>query len=50
MVAPVVEDVTAAVPTASAGPDVVVDSVTVRLEPGASAARIASVVQVLMVG
>lgn len=50
MVAPVVEDVTAAVPTASAGPEVVVGSVTVRLEPGASSARIASVVHALMAG
>lgn len=48
MVAPVVEAVTAAVPSASAGPEVVVGSVTVRLEPGASAARIASVVHALM--
>ncbi|WP_153020224.1 transposase [Paramesorhizobium deserti] len=47
LVAPV-EDVTAAVPTASAGPEVVVGSVTIRLEPGASAARIASVVHALM--
>lgn len=47
MVAPV-EDVTAAVPTASAGPEVVVGSVTIRLEPSASAARIASVVHALM--
>lgn len=50
MVGPVVEDVTAAVPTASAGPEVVVGSVTVRLEPGASSARIASVVHALMAG
>ncbi|WP_280515804.1 IS66-like element accessory protein TnpA [Neoaquamicrobium sediminum] len=50
MVAPVVEDVTAAVPTASAGPEVVVGSVTVRLEPRASSARFASVVHALMAG
>lgn len=43
MVAPVDEAVTAA----SAGPEVVLGSVTIRLEPGASAARIASVVRAL---
>jgi transposase len=48
MVAPVVGDVTAAEPVASAGPEVVVGSVTIRLEPGASAVRIASVVHALM--
>jgi len=47
MVSPVDEE-TAAEPAASAGPVVVVGSVTIRLEPGASAARIASVVHALM--
>ena len=47
MVAPV-EDVMATVPTASAGPEVVVGSVAIRLEPVASATRIASVVHALM--
>jgi len=49
MVAPVVEDVTAAEPVASAGPEVVVGSVIIRLEPGASASRIVSVVRALRV-
>lgn len=44
MIAPVDEDVAAA-PT---GPEVVVGSVTIRLEPSASAIRIASVVRALM--
>lgn len=47
MVAPVVADMTAAAPAASAGPEVVVGSVIIRLEPGASAIRIASVVRAL---
>jgi transposase len=47
MVAPV-EDVTAAEPAASVAPEIVLGSVTIRLEPGASAARIASVVHALM--
>ncbi|MFD1253167.1 transposase [Devosia equisanguinis] len=47
MVAPVDEALAAAERTASAGPEVVVGSVTIRLEPGASAARIASVVHAL---
>lgn len=47
MVAPVVEDVTRAEPAASAGPEVAVGSVIIRLEPGASASRIASVVHAL---
>lgn len=46
MVAPVEEQVAAA--AASAGPEVVVGSVIIRLEPGASAGRIASVVHALM--
>ncbi|KQN78842.1 transposase [Devosia sp. Leaf64] len=49
MVAPVDEALAAAERAASAGPEVVVGSVTIRLEPGASAARIASVVHALMV-
>ena len=49
MVAPVVWDETAAEPVASAGPEVVVGSVIIRLEPGASASRIASVVRALTV-
>ena len=48
MVAPVVEDLTATELVASTGPEVVVGSVTIRLEPGASAVRIASVVHALM--
>ncbi len=47
MVAPVVEDVTAAEPAASAGPEIMTGSVIIRLEPGASAVRIASVVRAL---
>nr|WP_244465868.1 hypothetical protein [Devosia soli] len=47
MVAPVDEALAAAERTASAGPEVVVGSVIIRLEPGASAARIASVVHAL---
>lgn len=46
MVAPV-EDVTAAEPVASARPEIMVGSVIIRLEPGASASRIASVVRAL---
>ena len=46
MLAPV-EDVTAVEPVASAWPEVVVGSVIIRLEPGASANRIASVVRAL---
>lgn len=46
MVAPVEEQVAAA--AASAGPEVVVGSMIIRLEPGASASRIASVVHALM--
>lgn len=46
MVAPVDEQVAAA--SASARPEVVVGSVTIRLEPGAPATRIASVVRALM--
>ena len=45
MVAPDVEGVAVAEP---AGPEVVVGSVIIRLEPGASAARIALVVHALM--
>jgi transposase len=47
MVAPMVEQVTAAEPVPSAGPELVVGSVIIRLEPGASASRIASVVRAL---
>lgn len=46
MVSPVDEAMAAA--AASAGPEVVVGSVIIRLEPGASASRIASVVHALM--
>ena len=45
MVAPDVEGVAVSEP---AGPEVVVGSVLIRLEPGASAVRIASVVHALM--
>ena len=45
MVAPVDGALAAAEPAASAGPEVLVGSVTIRLEPGASAVRIASVVR-----
>lgn len=48
MVAPDVEGVAVAERAASAGPEVVVGSVIIRLEPGASAVRIASVVHALM--
>ena len=48
MVAPMVEQVTEAEPVALAGPELVVGSVIIRLEPGASASRIASVVHALM--
>jgi len=48
MVAPMVEQVTEAEPVASAGPELVVGSVIIRLEPGASASRIASVAHALM--
>lgn len=48
MVAPVVEDVAAEEPSASAGPEIVLGAVSVRLEPGAPASRIASVVRALM--
>lgn len=47
MVAPVDGDVTAAESVASAGPEIMVGSVVIRLEPGASARRIASVVRAL---
>ncbi|KQN75056.1 transposase [Devosia sp. Leaf64] len=47
LVAPVVEDVTAVEPAASAGPEIMMGSVIIRLEPGASAIRIASVVRAL---
>ncbi len=47
VVAPMVEQVTAVEPVASAGPEIVVGSVIIRLEPGASASRIASVVRAL---
>lgn len=47
MVAPDVEDVTVAEPVASAGPEIIMGSVIIRLEPGASAIRIASVVRAL---
>lgn len=47
MDAPVVEDVTAVEPAASAGPEIMTGSVIIRLEPGASAVRIASVVRAL---
>lgn len=46
MVTPV-EDVTAVEPVASAGPEIMTGSVTIRLEPGAPASRIASVVRAL---
>ncbi len=48
MISPVDEALAAAEPAASAGPEIVVGSVTIRLEPGASAGRIASVVHALM--
>lgn len=48
VVAPMVEQVTAAEPVASAGPEILVGSVIIRLEPGASASRIASVARALM--
>ncbi|MDP2781872.1 transposase [Devosia sp.] len=48
MVAPMVEQVTAAEPVTSAGPELLVGSVIIRLEPGASASRVASVVRALM--
>lgn len=47
MVTPVVEEVTAVEPVASVGPEIILGSVTIRLERGASAARIASVVRAL---
>lgn len=47
MVAPL-EDVTTVEPVASTGPEIVLGSVIIRLEPGASASRIASVVHALM--
>ncbi|WP_342771511.1 IS66-like element accessory protein TnpA [Pelagibacterium sediminicola] len=47
MVAPV-EEVTAEEPSASAGPEIVLGAVSIRLEPGAPASRIASVVHALM--
>jgi transposase len=46
MVAPI-EDVTTVEPVASTGPEIVLGSVIIRLEPGASASRIASVVHAL---
>lgn len=48
MVAPMVEQMTAAEPITSAGPEIVLGSVVIRLEPGASASRIASVARALM--
>ena len=48
MVAPAVEDVTAEKQSASARPEIVLGAVSVRLEPGAPASRIASVVHALM--
>jgi len=47
VVAPVDEALAAAEPAASAGPEIVLGSVVIRLEPGASARRIASVVRAL---
>lgn len=41
------QDVTVAEPVASAGPEIIMGSVIIRLEPGASAIRIASVVRAL---
>lgn len=46
MVTPV-EEVTAVEPVASARPEIMMGSVSIRLEPGASASRIASVVRAL---
>jgi len=46
MITPV-EDVTAVGPMASAGPEIMVGSMIIRLEPGAPASRIASVVRAL---
>lgn len=46
MVTPL-EDMTVAEPVTSIGPEIVTGSVMVRLEPGASASRIASVVLAL---
>ena len=46
MVAPV-EEVTAVEPVASVGPEIILGAVTIRLERGACAARIASVVRAL---
>ena len=48
MISPVDGALGGAGPAASAGPEIVVGSVTIRLEPGASAGRIASVVHALM--
>ena len=47
MVAPVVEDATVVEPVMSTRPEVMVGSVIIRLEPDASASRIASVVRAL---
>ncbi|MGV8853937.1 MAG: hypothetical protein ACOH2L_04770 [Devosia sp.] len=47
MVAPAVGYVATAEPVASAGPEIVMGSVMIRLECGASASRIASVVHAL---
>ena len=46
MVSPI-EDVTAVEPMAPIGPEIVMGAVMIRLEPGASASRIASVVRAL---
>lgn len=48
MVAPVVENVTAAEPAAAVGPEIVLGSMVIRLELGASASRIASVARAPM--
>ena len=47
MVAPVAEEAMAAEPMASVGPEIFLGSVTIRLERGASASCIASVVRAL---
>jgi transposase len=48
MVDPVDEALAAAEPAASSGPEIMVGSMIIRLEPGAPASRIASVVHALM--
>lgn len=48
MVDPVDEALAAAEPAASSGPEIMVGSMIIRLEPGASGSRIASVVHALM--